>query len=78
MIRMKQLVLHDDVIIPTAIAAHSERSTRFTQTAFVYLGRNSLRGYCQVRSRSTAIALPYARSMSVSLGTPTENSAYPA
>ena len=47
------------VIILTAIEAHSERSTRFTQTAFVGLGRNSLSGYCQVSSRSTAIALPY-------------------
>ena len=26
-------MLHDDIIILTAIAAHSERSTRFTQTA---------------------------------------------
>ena len=66
-----------DVIIPTAIEAHSERSTRFTQTAFVCLGRNSLSGYCQVSSRSTAIALPYTRKhLSVSLGIPTENSAH--
>ena len=56
-------MLRDDVIILTAIEAHSERSTRFTQAAFVCLGRNSLSGYCQVRSRSTAIALPYARSI---------------
>ena len=27
-------MLHDDVIILTAIEAHSKRSTRFTQTAF--------------------------------------------
>ena len=33
-------------IILTAIEVHSERSTRFTQTDFVCLGRNSLSGYC--------------------------------
>ena len=49
-------MLCDDVIVPTTIEAHSERSTRFTQTAFVCLGRNSLSGYCQVRSRSTSMA----------------------
>ena len=53
-------MLRDDVIILTAIEAHSERSTRFTQAGFVCLGQYSLSEYCQVRSRSTAIALPYA------------------
>ena len=56
-------MLRDDVIVLTAIEAHSERSTRFIQAAFVSLGRNPLSGYRQVRSRSTAIALPYARSI---------------
>ena len=36
---------NDNIIILTAIEAHSERSTRFTQTAFVCLGQNSLSGY---------------------------------
>ena len=56
-------MLRDDIIILTALEAHSERSTQFTQVAFFCLGRNSLSGYCQVRSRLTAIALPYARSI---------------
>ena len=43
----------DDVIILTDIETHSERWTQFTQAAFV----------CQVRSISTAIALPYAQSI---------------
>ena len=29
-------MLRDDVIIPTALTAHSERSTRFTQLSFVW------------------------------------------
>ena len=62
-------MLRDDVlIIPTAIAAHSERSTRFTQTAFVCLGRNSLSGPVDTAR--------CAKHSSVSLGIPTENSAY--
>ena len=40
-----------------------ERWSRFTQTAFVCLGRNSLNRCCQVSSRSTAIALPYTQSI---------------
>ena len=35
---------------------HSERWNRFTQTALVRLEQNSLSGYCQVSSRSTAMA----------------------
>ena len=66
----------NDVIIQTAIEAHSERWTWFTQTAFVCLGQNSLSGYCQVSSRSPAIALPYkpmyAKHLSVFLGIPAE------
>ena len=54
----------NDVIIQ---AAHSERWNRFTQTAFICLGRNSLSRYCQVSSRSTAIALPYTQSIWVFL-----------
>ena len=50
-------MLRDDVIIPTAIVAHSERSTQFTQTAFVCLGRNSLSGYCQVLDRPLLLFL---------------------
>ena len=38
-------MLRDDVIILTAIEDHSERSTRFTQAAFICLGRNLLSGY---------------------------------
>ena len=53
----------NDIIIPTAIEAHSERWTRFTQTAFVCLRQNSLSEYCQVSSRSTSIALPYTWSI---------------
>ena len=53
----------NDVIILTAIETCSERWNRFTQTAFVCLGRNSLSWYCQVSSRLTAIALPYTRSI---------------
>ena len=53
------MVKVNDKIILTAIAVHSERSTPFTQAAFICLGRNSLGGYWQVRSRSIAVALPY-------------------
>ena len=53
----------NDVIIQAAIEAHSERWNRFTQTAIICLGRNSLSRCCQVSSRSTAIALPYTRSI---------------
>ena len=45
----------------TLIEVHSERSTRFIQAAFVCLGWNSLSGYCQMCSRSTAIAVPNAQ-----------------
>ena len=44
------------IIILTAIQAHGERSTLFTQAAFVCLGRNSLSGYYLVSSRSTSVA----------------------
>ena len=33
-----RIVLPNDVIILSAIEAHSEKSTQFTQTAFVCLG----------------------------------------
>ena len=61
-------MLRDDVTMLTAIEAHSERGTRFTQTAFICLGQNSLSGYCQVSSSSTAIALPYMRSIECFFG----------
>ena len=47
----------NDVIILTDIDPQSERSTQFTQTAFISLGQNSLSGYCQVSSRLTALVL---------------------
>ena len=49
----------NDVFIRAAIEAH-----RFTQTAFVCLGRNSLSRCCQlVSSRSILTAHPYTRSI---------------
>ena len=44
------------VIVQTATEAHRERSIQFTQLPFVSLGRNSFSVYCQVSSRSAAIA----------------------
>ena len=44
-------------VIQTATESHSGRGNRCTQTAFACLGQNSLSGYSQVSSRSTAISL---------------------
>ena len=52
----------NDVIIRAAIEAHSKRWNRFTQTALVCLEQNSLSGYHQVSSRSTAMAFYDAQS----------------
>ena len=46
----------NDIIVRAAIEAHCERQNRFTQTALIYLGQNSLSGYCPVLSRLTAMA----------------------
>ena len=53
-----------------AIGVRSERWNRFTQTALVCLGRNSLSWCCQVRSSYSSL---YAKHFSVSLGILVEN-----
>ena len=51
----------NDIIIQAPIEAHSKRWNRFTQTALVCLEQNSLSGYREVSSRSTAMAFYDAR-----------------
>ena len=46
----------NDVIVHGAIEAHSECEIDFNNGALTYLEQNSLSGYCQVSSRSPAMA----------------------